>query len=458
MRKPHLHDDAVDLESSTMRRVTRRLMPLIIVCYLVAYIDRSNVSIAALTMNDDIGLTAAAYGLGAGLFFVTYIVFEIPSNLALHRFGARRWIARIMISWGIIAACMALVVGEKSFYTLRLLLGAAEAGFTPGIIFYLSQWFPKRHRARAMGRFYVGAALATVVGAPLSGLLLNLDGVLGIAGWKWLFVVSGIPAVVLGFVVLRYFTDYPSQARWLPETHRTWLVSTLTRERTQTEAVRKFSIKSSLLNPGALLLALFFFLYSFNSIGLTLWMPQVIKGTFGTPSNLVTTMLTAIPYVFAVVLMIVVGRQVDRGGPPHVYMAVPMGVAAVLLVGSVAAGPSLLGFALLAVSTGFAWSAVPALWATATAFTSGVAAAAAVALINATANIAGIAVPPVIGRVREATGSFAMPLLIIAAAMIAGSAVALISRRYTSEGRLAASITATEREARIDSAADTTAE
>ncbi|MDV3124231.1 MFS transporter [Mycobacterium sp. 21AC1] len=444
MPNPTQDTGALDLESSTMRRVARRLMPLIIVCYLVAYIDRSNVSIAALTMNEDIGLTAAAYGLGAGLFFVTYIIFEIPSNLALHRFGARRWIARIMITWGIVAACMALVVGEKSFYTVRLLLGAAEAGFTPGIIFYLSQWFPKRHRARAMGRFYVGAALATVIGAPLSGLLLNLDGLLGLAGWKWLFVVSGIPAVVLGFIVLRFFTDYPAQAHWLPERNREWLVSTMTRERDEAEAVRKFSIRGALFHPGTLLLALFFFLYSFNSIGLTLWMPQVIKGTFGTPSNLVTTLLTAIPYAFAVIFMLIVGRQVDRGGRRHIYMAVPMALAGVLLVGSVAAGQSLLGFLLLAVSTGFAWSAVPALWSTATAFTSGVAAAAAVALINSTANIAGVAVPPLIGRVREATGSFAVPLLLIAGAMLAAAAVALVSNRYTHEGSLAASVTDNE--------------
>lgn len=429
--------DAEDLERSTMRRVARRLMPLIIVCYLIAYIDRSNVSIAALTMNDDIGLTAAAYGLGAGLFFVTYIVFEIPSNLALHRFGARRWIARIMITWGIITACMALVEGEKSFYTMRLLLGAAEAGFTPGIILYLSLWFPRSHRGRAMSRFYLGAALATVIGAPLSGLVLNLDGLLGFAGWKWLFVVSALPAVILGFVVLRYLTDEPAQADWLPAANRTWLVDTLAREKAETEAIRTYSVTGAIFNPGTLLLALFFFLYSFNSIGLTLWMPQVIRGTFGNPSNLQTTLLTAIPYAFAVVLMIVVGRLVDHGRPRHLCMAVPMALAGILLAASVAAGPTLLGFTLLAVSTGCAWSAVPALWAAATAFTSGVAAAAAIAMVNATANIAGVSVPPLIGWVRDQTGTFAVPLLIIAGAMGVGAMVALLSNRYTHEGQLA---------------------
>ncbi|WP_211261250.1 MFS transporter [Pseudonocardia acaciae] len=422
-----------------MRRVARRLMPLIVVCYLIAYIDRSNVSIAALTMNQDIGLTAAAYGLGAGLFFVTYIIFEIPSNLALHRYGARRWIARIMITWGIVTACMALVVGEKSFYTVRLLLGAAEAGFTPGIIFYLAQWFPSRHRGRAMSRFYIGAALATVIGAPLSGLVLDLDGLLHIAGWQWLFVISALPAVVLGFVVLYRFTDQPSQAHWLPAEQRAWLVDTMTREQREVRSARKYSVMGALRNPGVLLLATFFFLYSFNSIGLTLWMPQVIKGTFGHPSNLETSLLTAVPYIFAVVFMLVVGRRIDRGGSHHLHMAVPMAAAAVLLVGSVMAGQSVAGFLLLAVSTGVAWSAVPALWATATAFTSGIAAAAAVALINSTANIAGLAVPPLIGRVHEATGTFVAPLIIIAVAMLVGAVVALVSARFTGRGGLARS-------------------
>jgi ACS family tartrate transporter-like MFS transporter len=434
---PPLRPPESAIERDTMRRVARRLLPLIVVCYVVAYVDRSNISIAALTMNDDLGLTAAAYGLGAGLFFVTYIVFEVPSNLALARFGARRWIARIMISWGIVAAGMALVQGEASLYTLRLLLGAAEAGFTPGIIFYLALWFPARHRGMAMGWFYIGSALATVVGAPLGGLLLGLDGLAGVAGWRWLFLAEAVPAVVLGFVVLRFFTDRPADADWLPEPNRRWLVQTLDSERRAVEEQRTFSIRGALTNPGVLLLALFFFLYSFNSIGLTLWMPQVIQGTFGSPSDLVTTLLTAIPYACAVVLMVVVGRSVDRRGRHHLHMAVPMVLAGVLLALSVLAGPTLLGFVLLALSTGCAWSSVPALWGTATTFMTGVAAAAGIALINSVANIAGIGVPPLVGGIREATGGFAVPLLVIAAAMLAAAAVALLAKRHTSTGRLA---------------------
>ena len=432
------------LEAGTMRRVSRRLLPLIIVCYLIAYIDRSNVSIAALTMRGDLGLTASAYGLGAGLFFVTYIIFEIPSNIAMSRFGARRWIARIMISWGIVAGCMALVSGPTSFNIVRVLLGAAEAGFTPGIVYYLSQWFPSRHRARAMARFYVGAALATVIGAPISGLFLNLDGLAGVAGWRWLFFLEAIPAVILGFVVLKHFTDQPHEATWLPAEQREWLSSTLRRERETLEARRTFTIGSALMNPGVLLLALFFFLYSFNSIGLTLWMPQIIKGTFGEPSNTVTSLLTAIPYLCAVVLMLAVARSMDRRGRPHLHMAIPMAVAAVLLALSVPAGPTLLGYVLLAVSTGFAWSAVPALWKSATAFMTGVAAAAGVALVNACANIAGLSVPPLIGLLKDTTGSFTAPLLVIAAAMLAAAVVAVISRRFTHSGQLAQQIGTTE--------------
>lgn len=444
--RAHQEAPASPLENETMRRVSIRLLPLIIVCYIVAYIDRSNVSIAALTMNDDIGLTATAYGVGAGLFFVTYIIFEIPSNLALARFGARRWIARIMITWGVIAAGMALVQGPASFNTVRLLLGAAEAGFTPGVIFYLALWFPSRHRGRAMAWFYVGAAMATVIGAPLGGAILELDGLASIAGWRWLFVIEAVPAVVLGFVVLKYFTDKPQDAHWLSADQRGWLTSTLAAERNALEKQRTFTVWGALTNPGILLLALFFFLYSFNSIGLTLWMPQVIQGTFGEPGDFATTLLTAVPYACAVVLMLAVARSMARWGRPHLHMSIPMAVAGVLLALSIPAGPTLLGFCLLAISTGFAWSSVPALWESATSYMTGVAAAAGVALVNSVANIAGFSVPPLIGRVHESTGTFALPLLIVAAAMAGAAGVALISRRYTAPGRLAQDVRASAAE------------
>lgn len=434
--QPGRDNSETPLEQATMRRVARRLLPLIIVCYLIAYIDRSNVSIAALTMNDDIGLTASAYGFGAGLFFVTYIIFEVPSNLALARFGARRWIARIMISWGVIAACMALVQGPASFNTIRLLLGAAEAGFTPGVIFYLALWFPNRHRGRAMAWFYVGAAMATVVGAPIGGAILKMDGLAELTGWQWLFIIEAIPAVLLGFFVLHYLTDRPADATWLTSEQRTWLTNRLEGERTALEAQVTFTIRGALTNPGVLLLGLFFFLYSFNSIGLTLWMPQVIQGTFGEPSDFVTTLLTAIPYACAIVLMLAVAYSMRRRGHPHLHMAVPMAIAGVLLALSIPAGATLLGFVLLAASTGFAWSAVPALWESATSFMTGVAAAVGIALINSIANIAGFSVPPLIGRVHDSTGTFAVPLLIVAVAMIAAAGTALLSRRFTAPGQL----------------------
>ncbi|MGP3935272.1 MFS transporter [Nonomuraea sp. KM88] len=427
-----------ELERETMRRVTGRLMPLIVVCYIVAYIDRSNVSVAALSMNEAIGLTAAQFGLGVSMFFVTYVIFEVPSNIVLARIGARRWIARIMISWGIVSACMALVQGEKSFIIVRLLLGAAEAGFTPGIIWYLARWFPASHRGRAMGRFYVGAALATVIGAPISAFIMKMDGFLDVAGWQWLFVIEGLPAVALGFVVLRFLTDEPREAGWLPERGRAWLVERLAREQAEIDGQRTVSVRQALSSPGVLLLALFFFLYSFNSIGLTLWMPQVIQGGFGEPSDFVSALLTAVPYALAVVAMVLVARGVDRRGRHALHMAVPMAASGVMLVGSVLAGPGVLGFALLALSTGAAWSAVPALWGSATSFMTGVAAAAGVALINSVANIAGLAVTPLIGVIKEATGSFDAPLLVIAGAMFLGAVVAMASAPFTAPGRLAA--------------------
>lgn len=425
------------LESATMRRVSRRLIPLLMICYVIAYLDRFNVSVAALTMNDDLGITPAQFGLGSGLFFVTYVIFEIPSNLMLAKVGARRWIARIMLTWGIISGCMALVTGANSFYAMRLILGIAEAGFTPGIVYYLARWYPVKHRSRAMSRFYVATALASVIGAPLSGLLLELDGVLGLAGWRWLFIVEALPAVVLAFVVVRMLTDDPKDATWLPDENREWLTSTLADERAQLERLRTFTVPQALRNPGVLLLAFFFFLYSFNSNGLTIWMPQVIEGGFAGVSNVTVSLLTAIPYACAVVGMLLVGHFCDKSSQPHLYMAVPITVGGVLLALSPMVGKGVLSFTLLCLATGLVSSTVPAMWKVATSFLTGTAAAAAIALVNSIANIAGFLVPPLIGRVRETTESFTLALLVVAAALVLAGVTAMVSRPFTTPERLA---------------------
>ena len=220
-----------DIERSTMARVTWRLLPFLLLLYIVSWLDRVNVGFAKLQMNSDLGMSETAYGLGAGIFFIAYAVCEIPSNFLLVRFGARLWIARIMITWGLISAGMMFVQGETSFYVMRFLLGAAEAGFLPGIVYYLSQWFPRFHRARAVSWFMIGIPLSIVFGGPLSGWLLGFEGHLGLHGWQWMFLLEGFPTILLGFVVLAYLTDRPEQAKWLDANARHWLITTLARER-----------------------------------------------------------------------------------------------------------------------------------------------------------------------------------------------------------------------------------
>ena len=253
----------------TLGIITRRLLPFLMLLYLVAYIDRANISVAALLMNADLRLSAEMYGLGAGLFYITYIIFEVPSNLILARVGARRWIARIMVTWGLVACGMAFINTAGQLYGMRLLLGAAEAGFTPGIIYYLSRWFPSSNRARAMSFFYIAAALASVLGLPLSGALLKLDGLLGLAGWRWLYFVEGVPAVVLGFVVLRYLPDTPREARWLSGEQHAWLCKTIADESSQALGGRGGGWQRAFSDGKVWLLSLFWLSQAFGTIGVT---------------------------------------------------------------------------------------------------------------------------------------------------------------------------------------------
>ena len=247
------------LEQRTVAKVSSRLVPFLILCYFVAYLDRVNVSFAALTMNKDVGLSASSFGFGAGISFLAYFLFEVPSNLFLERFGARKWIARIMFTWGLLSGAMAFVVGENSFYLLRALLGVAEAGFFPGIIFYLTLWFPAVYRARIIGYFMAAIPLSTVIGAPMSGLLLGLDGLMGIKGWQWLFIVEAVPALVLSVVVYFYLPDRPTDATWLTAEERGWLIGRLEEERRRRESVRHYKVTEALVNPKVLALSIVYF-------------------------------------------------------------------------------------------------------------------------------------------------------------------------------------------------------
>src|SRR6195256_2032314 len=301
--------DAIEIR--TIAKVTRRIVPFLVVCYFVAYLDRVNVGFAALAMNQDLGLSQTAFGLGAGIFFIAYFMFEVPSNLLLQRFGARKWIARIMLSWGILSGTMAFIPAiaratglgnENTFYLLRVLLGAAEAGFFPGIIFYLTLWFPAEYRARIVGYFMAAIPLSTVIGAPISGVLLYLHGGLGLAGWQWLFIIEAVPAIILAFVVFFYLTDRPAGAAWLAPDERAWLAERLALEQRQRQAVRDYSVAEALVNPRVLGLSLVYFGAVATNYGLSFFLPQSVKA-FGV-SNFQAGLVAALPYVVGLVRVV----------------------------------------------------------------------------------------------------------------------------------------------------------
>src|SRR6202046_2801381 len=325
-----LSDEITDLERQTVARVSRRLLPLLMACYFVAYLDRVNVGFASLTMNKALGFSAAVYGFGAGIFFLGYFIFEVPSNVLLSKVGARRWIARILVTWGIISACTALVSGPVSFYSVRFLLGIAEAGFFPGIILYLTWWFPSYYRSRIVGIFMAAIPLSNILGSLVSGVLLDLDGWLGFAGWQWLFILEAAPAVVLGVAFWIYMTDWPADAHWLEPVQRSWLIARLDREPSRREAIRHYSLMQALLDKPVLLRSLVYFGGTFAGYGIVLFQPQIVHRLaegFG-----MTGVINAIPYAFAAVAMILWGRHSDHTGerPRHVAIAYSVGAIGVV--------------------------------------------------------------------------------------------------------------------------------
>lgn len=416
--------------SDAIRRVNLRILPFVMLLYLVAYIDRSNISVAALGMNAELQLTERMYGIAAGLFFATYIVFEIPSNIALTRFGARRWIARIMVTWGIVAAGMALVTSAYQLYGMRLLLGAAEAGFTPGIIYYLARWYPSRDRAHAMSFFYIGAALASVIGLPLSGLLLNAHGVLGVSGWRWVFLIEGVPAILLGFLVLRLLPDRPADAHWLTPEQQSGLEQAIQSEQTQAVVSHKASWVAAFADRHVWLLAVFWLLQAFGTIGLTLFMPLIVKDLSGS-NNLIVSLLSAVPFVAACIFMFLNGRHSDATSERALHLGLPLVASGVAIIAAVLSSDIHVRYALLVLSVGLNWAVIPIFWAVTTEYVSGVAAAVSIALINALANVAGLALPPVIGAIRQTTGNYNLALGLVAAALVIGGVLGIALARRT---------------------------
>jgi len=407
------------LEKSTMAKVTRRLLPFLIVCYLVCYLDRVNVSFAALQMNKDLGFTAAVYGFGAGIFFIPYFLLETPSNLLLVRFGARRWIARIMFTWGLLSALTAFVWNDTSFYVIRFLLGAAEAGFFPGILFYLTLFFPAAYRARMVGLYMAAIPLSAVIGAPLSSFLLYLDGGLGLKGWQWIFITEAVPTVLLSLVVLTRLTDDPKDANWLAPEERSWLIGTLGAERRQRLARHDMTVRQVLLNPRVLLFGVAGFAIAHSISGISFFLPQIVKA-FGL-TNMQTGLVSAIPFAIGAAGMILYGRRSDRVKERRSHCGIALLCTAIGLVGAAMLDDPYLRLAALCFASFGAFAVLPVFWAMPTAFLSGAAAAAGVAYINSIANVASFVGPFVTGWIKDATGSFSGGLLVIATTQIIGA-------------------------------------
>jgi D-galactonate transporter len=410
-----------EVEIRTLAKVSKRLIPFLIICYFVAYLDRVNVGFAALTMNQDLGLSQTAFGFGAGIFFIAYFIFEVPSNLLLERFGARKWIARIMLSWGILSGLMAFIPdiasatglgNENSFYLIRVLLGAAEAGFFPGIIFYLTLWFPTEYRARIVGYFMAAIPLSTVIGGPISGVLLYLHGGLGLSGWQWLFVIEAVPAILLAGVVFFYLTDRPADAAWLAADERSWLAERLAFEQRQRQAVRTYTVAESLVNPRVLGLSLVYFGAVATNYGLSFFLPQIVKA-FGL-NTFLTTVVAATPYVVGVIGMVWWGRRSDRVAERRFHTAFPLFVAAAGIAVSTALDDPTLKMLSLCVAGFGIFACLPVFWTLPTAFLSGAAAAAGIAVINSIGNLAGFAGPFAMGWIKDHTGSYTGGLLLLA--------------------------------------------
>ena len=412
------------------RRLRWRLVPYLLLLYIIAWFDRVNVGIAALTMNADLGLSERAYGFGAGIFFIGYALFEVPSNLILARVGARRWIARIMVSWGLISMAMMFAKGPVSFCTLRFLLGVAEAGFLPGIIYYLGQWFPKGERAGAVSWFMLGIPLSAVFGNPISSSLLQLDGWHGLAGWQWLFVLEGLPAVLLGIVTWWLLPDSPREVRWLTDEQKARVLAHLDTERDATVArhAASGSLRMALLHPTVWLMCVVMFCCQTGSYGLNLWIPQIVK-EFSGLSNLMVGFITAIPYIGAAVAMVWVGRSSDRSGERFLHVAIPS------LIGAAGFAASTLGLAVVPAMVALTIAAMGDLstrgpyWALPSRFLSGSALAAGIALINTIGSLGGFVGPTMVGYVREATGSFSGGLLFLAGLLVLAAIGTLVLRR-----------------------------
>jgi MFS transporter, ACS family, tartrate transporter len=426
-----------DAGTSAVRKATRRLIPFLFGIYVVAYLDRVNVSFAQLQLEDDLGFSDTVFGLGAGIFSLGYVIFGVPSNLALARFGARRWLAAIMVTWGLLSASMMFIEGATSFYVLRFLLGVAEAGFFPGIVLYLTWWFPDEERARALALFMTAISASYVAGGPLSGGLLELDGLAGLEGWQWLFLCEGLPAVALGVVTLRFLTERPADAEWLEPDERAALTARMDAELRAKEEEGGLQLREALRSGQVWLLALIYFILLAAGFGLTFFVPDLVEDRTGF-TDFEIGVLSAIPYAIATVAMLKAARSADERGRrrAHVVVLMLVGAAGTALT-AYAQSPLALTIAITLAAVGIL-AAIPVFWSLPTAFLTGAAAAGGIALIAAIGNLGGFGGPAFTGISEDATGDFTMPFVALAGLLVVGAALSVFAREESPAAGLGA--------------------
>lgn len=413
------------LEQRTISKVSWRLLPLLMVSYFVAYLDRVNLGFAGASMSKDLGFTSTVFGNAAGIFFIAYFLFEVPSNLALERFGARRWIARIMFSWGVLSMAQAWVGGATSFNVVRFLLGIAEAGFFPGVIFYLTLWFPAAYRARIVGWFMFAIPISTVIGSPISGYILNMDGFWGMHGWQWLFILEALPALVLTFFVLLYLPDRPKNAKWLTPEEGNWLQATLDAEQRHRESIHRISWKQALLNWKVISLGIVYMGITVPLYGLGFFLPQIIKG-FGGLSNVEIGFINAFPYLVGAIAMVFWTRWSDARRERKVFLLIPLACIFVGLVAAAQFSAPIPKMAAVTLAAFGIFTALPVFWTVPTALLSGVAAAAGIAWINSIGNLGGYIGPTIFGVLKDRMGNDFYAVLFLALLSVVAFALVLV--------------------------------
>lgn len=431
----------VSREQAIIRKVTWRIIPFVFLLYIVSYLDRANIGYAALQMNAELALSSEVFGFVSGIFFIGYFLFEVPSNLLLERFGARVWIARILVTWGVIAAATAFAQTAMHLYVLRFLLGVAEAGFFPGIIVYLTYWFRSRELATTVALFTAAIPVSYIIGAPLSTWIMDNVHWLGWSGWRWMLFLEGIPAVFLGVLCYFYLTDRPEQARWLTTEEKAWLLAELERDRQARKDVKHFGALKAMSNPKVLYLAFIYFVYQCGSLGVGYWMPQIIKGFSSALSHTQIGLIATIPYIVATLVMIAWSRRSDRHGERRLHSAIPLAVAAMALVGAGLVRDPCLAIGLISLALAGLYSFKSPFWALPTLFLSRSTAAVSIAVINSIGNLGGFVGPFMIGMVKGNTQSASAGLLFLSALLAIAFIMTLLIRLDRGDDTRAAAVT-----------------